>query len=133
METDKDHATMKPEKVSHWSRTYSLLNTLTYFLLMCRKIWFKNCGKQMQFGLDLVLIAYFGGNLWCPCSKGVINLKVSQKSITNSQLKSHLKLRIPFCLLRCPVHLGISKTNFLIQFEYKMAHGVGWQLLPLGS
>ena len=37
---------MQPwEKASHWSRTHSTLNTLTYILLNYRKIWLKNCGK----------------------------------------------------------------------------------------
>ena len=39
------------EKASHWSRTYSSLNTLTYYLFMCRKIWLISGGEQMQFGL----------------------------------------------------------------------------------
>ena len=54
METDDDH--------SQWPRTYFSLTTLTYFLLISRKILWKNCGKVCIF----FLITYSGGNSWCP-------------------------------------------------------------------
>ena len=57
-----------------WSRTYSLLNTLTYILLTCRKLWFKNCGKLWNwFGF---LITYSGGNFWCPCWRTLPSHKI---------------------------------------------------------
>ena len=53
------------EKASHWSRRYFQLTTLTYFLLIPRKIWLKCCvGNYANwFGF---LITYSGGNSWCP-------------------------------------------------------------------
>ena len=50
METVDNHATMR--KSFPWSRTYFSLATLTYFLLISRKMWSKSCGKVC----NLVLI-----------------------------------------------------------------------------
>ena len=43
METVDNHATMR--KSFPWSGTYFSLATLTYFLLISRKMWSKSCGK----------------------------------------------------------------------------------------
>ena len=60
---------MQPwEKACHRSRTYSLSNTLTYFLLICRKIWLKTVESYAN-RIDF-LITYSGGNFLCPLCAG---------------------------------------------------------------
>ena len=54
--------TMQPwEKASHWSKTYFSLTTLTYFLLISRKMWLKCCGKLSNLVL-FFFITDSGGN-----------------------------------------------------------------------
>jgi len=69
MKTDEDHATMR-ESFS-LVQTFSSLNTLTYFLLMCMKIWLKNYGNQMQFGF------FFYSVLWRELVVSLAKLLVS--------------------------------------------------------
>ena len=49
METDEDYATMRESFLL--VQSILSIHTLMYFLLMCKKIWLKYCGKQMYFGL----------------------------------------------------------------------------------
>ena len=85
--------TMQPwEKASHWSKTYFSLTTLTYFLLISRKIWLKCCGKLSN--LVCFLIMDSGGNSWCP-SRTALTFITLPKTI-------HLRLGTAF---KISVHL----------------------------